>query len=151
MAAVFYNVTEEEKAQFEKVDLPVMLLTSTYDYFFEWENFTWRVNAGMNYPQNLNDFLSYNEMDGIESFDMEAYPFHGFKSDTYRRITLNGEYTNHTWFLKNKAGVPMVGLTVTEFLPHGLYPEYTKLAWDYVKHFTRNQETGEIIYNPYAE
>ena len=151
MAAVFYNVTEEEKAQFEKVDLPVMLLTSTYDYFFEWENFTWRVNAGMNYPQNLNDFLSYNEMDGIESFDMEAYPFHGFKSDTYRRITLNGEYTNHTWFLKNKAGVPMVGLTVTEFLPHGLYPEYTKLAWDYVKHFSRNQETGEIIYNPYAE
>ena len=41
--------------------------------FFEWENFTWRVNAGMNYPQNLNDFLSYNEMDGIESFDMEGW------------------------------------------------------------------------------
>ena len=44
-----------------------------------------------------------------------------------------------------------VGLTVTEFLPHGLYPEYTKLAWDFVKHFSRDQETGEIIYNPCAE
>ena len=45
----------------------------------------------------------------------------------------------------------MVGLNVTEFLPHGLYQEYANVAWDYLKHFSRNQETGEIEYNPYVD
>ena len=151
MAAVNYTPTEEQAAHFADVDLPVMLLTSTYDYFFDPDTQEWRENAMVNYPQNLRDFLGFNEMGTIEAYDMTTYPLHGFAADSYRRITLNVEYTNHTWMLKNAAGVPMVGLTVTEFLPHGLYPEYTKLAWDYVKHFSRDQETGEIIYNPYAD
>ena len=150
MAAVSYSATEEQRKQFEALDLPVMLLTSTYDYFFDWNTFEWRENAVVNYPLNLRDFLAFNEMPTIENFDMATYPLHGFKGDSYRRITLNGEYTNHTWFM-NKDGVPMVGLTVTEFLPHGLYPEYTKLAWDFCKHYTRNVETGEVIYNPFAD
>ena len=127
-----------------------MFLTSTYDYFFDTNTYEWRTSGMVNYPQNLNDFFSYNEMSTVE-YDMTTYPLHGFQADTYRRITLNGEYTNHTWFRFNDAGVPMVGLTVTEFLPHGLYPEYTKLAWDFVKHYSRDTETGEVIYNPYAD
>ena len=151
MAAVFQSPTEEQAAQFDALDLPIMFLTSTYDYFFDPDTMLWRENTAVNYPQNLRDFVAFNEMGTIEEYDMDTYPLHGFAADIYRRITLNGEYTNHTWFLKNKAGVPMVGLTVTEFLPHGLYPEYTKLAWDFVKHYSRNVETGEVIYNPYAE
>ena len=104
-----------------------------------------------NYPQNLKDFFEFNELPAIEEYDMETYPLHGFKHDSYRRITLNGEYTNHTWLVNNADGVPMVGLTVTEFLPHGLYPEYSKIAWDFCKHYSRDVETGAVVYNPYAD
>ena len=43
----------------------------------------------------------------------------------------------------------MVGLSIIEFIPHGLYQEYAKIAWDYMKDFSRDPETLEIIYNPY--
>ena len=40
----------------------------------------------------------------------------------------------------------MVGLSVFENLPHGLYQEYARVAWDFMKHYARDVETGEIIY-----
>ena len=43
----------------------------------------------------------------------------------------------------------MVGMNVTEKLIHALYPEYGRIAWDYIKHFSRNPETLEIEYCPY--
>ena len=151
MAAVNRVPTDEQRANFDSVDLPTLFLTSTYDYFFDSETFDWRVSGMCDYPQNLKDFFAFNGLTPVEEYDMETYPLHGFKHDSYRRITLNGEYTNHTWLVNNEAGIPIVGLTVTEFLPHGLYPEYSKIAWDFCKHYRRNVETGEVIYNPYAD
>lgn len=148
MAAVTYHATEEQEKAFEKTDLPVLLLTSTYDYFYDTSDFTFRTSAMCDYPSMLNDYLRYNEMPQIDAFDFETYPLHGFAESSYRRITLNNEYTNHTWLMNNRKGVPMVGLTVTEFLPHGLYPEYAKLAWDFCRHYTRNVATGEVVYHP---
>ncbi len=151
MAAVTYSATDEQKAAFKTIDLPVMLLTSTYDYFYDWVDFKWRASPMCDYPTMLNAFLSYNEMKTIDNYDMASYPLHGFAADTYQRITLNNEYTNHTWTLRNNAGIPMVALTVTEFLPHGLYPEYAELCWNFCKHYARNVTTCEVIYNAYAE
>ena len=151
MAAVSYSATEEQEKAFADVDIPIMLLTSTYDYFFDPNTLTFRTSGIVNYPLNLNDYLRYNEMPAIENFDFDTYPLHGFATDFYRRITLNNEYTNHLWLINNADGIPMVGLTVTEFLPHGLYPEYAKVAWEFCKHFSRNVETGEVIYDPYAK
>jgi hypothetical protein len=45
----------------------------------------------------------------------------------------------------------MVALSITEFLPHGLYEAFGRKVWNYVKHFSRNPETLEIVYNPYAQ
>ena len=44
-----------------------------------------------------------------------------------------------------------MGITITEGLVHALYPEYGNLMWDYAKHFSRDPETKEIIYNPYVD
>ena len=143
-----YIPTEEEAANFANWDIPILFTTSSFD-----------LSAGVNqaegtlgrsYLEHINRFLGFNEMPQYE-YDFEKYPFVGFEADQKIIKTLNNEYQNTTWFLKNDAGVPMVGLTVTEFLPHGLYPEYTKLAWDFCKHYRRNVETGEVIYDPYAE
>ena len=48
-------------------------------------------------------------------------------------------------------GVPMVALNYTEHLIHALYPEYAKIAWDFAKHYSRDQKTGAIKYNPYIK
>jgi hypothetical protein len=45
----------------------------------------------------------------------------------------------------------MVALNYTEHLIHALYPEYAEIAWDFVKHYSRDQKTGAIKYNPYIK
>ena len=45
----------------------------------------------------------------------------------------------------------MVGLSIIEDLPHGLYQEYAKIAWDFMKHYSRDTQTGEIIYRAYLD
>ena len=66
------------------------------------------------------------------------------------RRTLNGEYVNHTWLLKNDKGVPMVGVNVTEDLIHALYQEYGDVVYSFMRHYARDPETKEVIYNPYV-
>jgi hypothetical protein len=45
----------------------------------------------------------------------------------------------------------MVALNYTEDLIHALYPQYAKMAWNYLTRFSRDQKTGEIKYNPYIK
>jgi hypothetical protein len=45
----------------------------------------------------------------------------------------------------------MVALNYTEHLIHALYPEYARIAWDFFKHYSRDQKTGAIKYNPYIK
>ena len=53
--------------------------------------------------------------------------------------------------VRESDGAPMVGIAYTANLKHALYPEFGPLAWDWAKHFSRDQETGEIIYDPYVK
>jgi hypothetical protein len=36
-------------------------------------------------------------------------------------------------------------------LIHALYPEYAKIASDFAKHYSRDQKTGAIKYNPHIK
>jgi hypothetical protein len=42
----------------------------------------------------------------------------------------------------------MVALNYTADLIHALYPQFARIAWDYLIQFSRDQKTGEIQYNP---
>ncbi len=44
----------------------------------------------------------------------------------------------------------MVGVMYMEGMVHCLYPQYSEIIWDFCKHYSRNQETLEIEYNPYV-
>ncbi len=39
-----------------------------------------------------------------------------------------------------------MGLNVTEYLQHSLWPGYGDIAYDFFRHYRRSAETGEIIY-----
>ena len=151
-AALAYPATEEQAAQFAKYDIPVLLTTSTYDSFVVGDasiNDT-SANALFDYQGMINQYLAFNEMKTI-TYDFNTYRYFGAKADLYVENKLNGEYTNRMWMLRNDAGVPMVGLSITDFLPHGLYQEYGEIAWNFMKHYTRNLETGAVVYNPYVD
>jgi len=44
----------------------------------------------------------------------------------------------------------MVGLTFIDDIVHCLYPQYANMVWDFLKHYSRDLTTGEIVYNPYV-
>jgi hypothetical protein len=82
------------------------------------------------------------------AFDFDAYKLSGFQGDSWSVETLNDEHASYTWYLNDNQGVPMVALNYVKDLIHALYPEYANIAWDYMKHFSRDQKTGAIHYNP---
>ena len=45
----------------------------------------------------------------------------------------------------------MVALNYVKDLIHALYPEYAGIAYDYMKHFSRDQKTGELKYTAYVK
>lgn len=144
MSGMAHTPTEEQIAQFDTLDLPIMITTSTLDMGVVYD-----ANAGgigANHQGILQSFLGYNDMDALPGFDFEAYPISGFAADSGATITLNEEYLNHRWFLHNDDGIPMVGLSVTEDLTHSLYPEFADLMWSYASNFKRDLETGAVIY-----
>ena len=151
MSAAWYAGNEEQQAAFETVDLPILATTSTWDLGGAFSNPPIS-QISASYQENvMNTFMRYNEMDKQITFDFDTYPISGFRGDLFRKEVLNGEYDNYEWFMVREDGAPMVGIAYTQNLKHALYPEFAGLAWDWAKHFSRNQETGEIEYNPYVK
>jgi poly(3-hydroxybutyrate) depolymerase len=146
MAAAGYTGTPEQVAQFRKFRLPVIFTTSAFDLAGAFDPANGNIAVG--YQTQLNLFLGYNGMKKIEPYDFKAYPVNGFKADRIERTKLNGEYDNYRWYINDADGVPMVALAYTENLVHALYPDYAKVGWDFAKHFSRDQKTGAIRYNP---
>ena len=147
-AALTYLATEEQAAVFSNIDIPVLLTTSTYDSYIvnDAKINDSSANVLFDYQAVLNQYLTFNEIDAID-YDFDQYWIFGAKPDMYLETTLNGEYTNRMWMMKNDAGIPMVGLSVTDFLPHGLYQEYGSIAWNFMKHYRRNTETNAVEYS----
>ena len=146
-----FYVPDEEKLMkaYEGVELPIMFTTSSCDLGFTVDAKTH--NIGNFFQQIVNRFLRANHMAEIENFDFDTYPVVGFKADRWTSKTLNNEYRNQTWYLNNAKGIPTVAVSYTDSLVHALYPEYSKVAWNFMKHYTRNLETGEVEYNPYVD
>lgn len=146
MSAAGYEGNDEQKANYDTLELPILLTTSTYDLGGAFNTAEMTISTA--YQDTMNRFLAYDNMEPLE-FNFDEYPISGIPGDIYTKKLLNGEHTNHTWFQCDENGVPMVGVSYTANLIHALYPEFGKLAWDWAKHFSRNQETMEIEYDPY--
>ncbi len=140
--------TEAQAANYKNVDLPIMISTSEYDSPKNVDPVTKGIVE--EFHNLINTCLTFNEMENIPAADFDAYPRSGFKADVYASSVVNGDYAKHSWTFLNDEGVPMVGLTYMDDMIHCLYPQYANVVWDFVKHYSRNQETGAIVYNPYV-
>ena len=135
-----YIGTDEEIALLNEIGMPIMMFTSRYDV-----GFNGTIVAG--YQATINRFLGYNHLATVDNFDFDTYPISGFAGDIYRNFTVNGEKEVMQWQFCNEDGVPLVGYNFTEENIHALYPGYGYIAWEFAKHYSRNQETGAIEYN----
>jgi hypothetical protein len=149
MADMGYTGTPEQVAQFDRVDMPILFVTSTYDLHVPLDQTNRTVGA--RFKTQISLFLGYNGMKKTDAFDFNAYPVAGFKADRIENVTLNNEYKNTCWYINNTDNVPMSALSVTEGLVHALYPEYGKIMWNFARHYCRDPETGAIQYKPYSK
>jgi len=147
MAASPYTGTPEQAAQFKNAHLPVMFTTSSFDLGGAFDQAAG--NIAVSYQNQINLFLGYNGMKTV-SYDFKDFPIVGLQADRVEQIKLNGEYNNTRWYIDNPEGVPMVAVSYTENLNHALYPEYAKIFWNFSKHYSRDQKTGQIRYDLYA-
>ncbi len=143
MAMPLQQLPDTTAALYEKLDLPAMLITSSYD-FAAWDVEHNHLNDGGNFF--LQTYCAFNGIAPVKSFDYEAWPVIGRPFDSFRLTTVNGEWRNGEWLINNKQGVPMIGLNVTEYLQHSLWPGYGDIAYNFFRHYRRSKETGEIVY-----
>ena len=139
--------TAAEAARFGNTQLPIYLSTSSYDVR-RLQAAEGRINDNL-----ANQVKRWSGWNGVApfSFDFDANKLSGFRGDSWTVETLNGEYASYTWYLNNDKGIPMVALNYVKDLIHALYPEYARIAWEYMKHFSRDQQTGAIKYSPYVK
>ncbi len=147
LAGTNIEPTNAEVARFANTQLPIYLSTSSYDVR-RLQAANSRINDNL-----ANQVKRWSQFNGVPpvTFDFDTYKLSGFKGDSWTVDTLNNEYASYTWYLNNNKGYPMVALNYVKDLIHALYPEYAYSAWDYMKHFSRDQRTGEIKYNPYMK
>ena len=136
--------TAAELAKFSNRQLPIYLSTSSYDVRRLQAECS-RIND--NLANQVKRWAGFNGVAPF-NFEFETYKLSGFKGDSWSIETLNNEYASHTWYLHNDKGMPMVALNYVKDLIHALYPEYAPIAWEYMKHFSRDRQTGAIAYNP---
>ena len=135
--------TEEDAKKFENVNLPIVLSTSEY-------NMSKHETLDEEFYNLLSDLMELNDLEPLPEADFEKYPIAGFDADIYTENTINDDYVKHSWYMTDENGVPMVGATYIECIVHCLYPQHAEIIWDFFEHYSRDLETGEIIYDPYV-
>ena len=138
--------SDAEVAKFSNRQLPIYLSTSSYDVR-RLQAACGRIND--NLANQVKRWAGFNGVPPF-NFDFDTYKLSGFKGDSWTVETLNNEHASYTWYLNDSKGTPMVALNYVKDLIHALYPEYARISWEYMKHFSRDQQTGAIKYNPYA-
>ena len=136
---------EEEASHFEGLQLPVFVSTSEYNM-----GYYATLGDNENFYAFVSGMLELNHMDPLPEPDFDAYPIAGFKADIYTEEIMNDDYTRYTWTICNDDGIPLVGVAYITSINHALYPQHAQMLWDFFKHYSRNQETLEIEYDPYV-
>ncbi|MCQ2530251.1 MAG: prolyl oligopeptidase family serine peptidase [Lachnospiraceae bacterium] len=143
MAMPLFWVSKDMEENSQNLTMPMLLCSSTYD-FAAWDTKANHLNDGAQLL--FRTYQGYNGMAVPEQFDFVKYPFVGQPTDSMKITTVNGEWRNFEWKMNGTKGYPMMGLNVTEYLVHSLWPGYGDIAWDFFRHYRRDAKTGETIY-----
>lgn len=80
--------------------------------------------------------------------DYTQNPYWGFEVADEVRHSVQYGFAIWQGFKYDENGIPMLGLMHTEATTHTHYPGYAPLIWNWMKQFTRDTETLEVVYTP---
>ena len=126
------------------VGMPAMIMTSTGDLGFD--RTVGRLTD--NTLLTVDQFAKINGLDVAAERDFDAYPMIGMPTDNLEVFLLNGEWRDFRWTRVNADGVPVLAVNCIENLTHSLYPGHAQVAYEFMKHFSRDLDTGLSVYNP---
>lgn len=139
------TIPEDQVENFERTELPVIFGLSSFDGVRRMDALEGNLNEA---SRQMVTYWAKNNGIELTSYDFDIYPHIGFGGDVRVISTVNDEFEMITTYLKNSKGEPRVAFAYVKGMIHALYPEYAFILWDFVKHYSRDLSTGEVIYNP---
>lgn len=137
----------DQEENFYSTELPCIMTLSSFDPAGRRQDaLEGNLNEGT--QQMVTTFAKNNGIQ-LTSFDFDTYPHVGFGGDAIVTDKVNDEFEKVTTYLYNSEGEPRVAYVYVKGMVHALYPEYAFMLWDFVKNYSRDLTTGEIIYSPY--
>ncbi len=139
----FKDIIAEEKDQY---DMPWFFIAGTKDNFVPVSE-RGAENSGI--LQALNLFEELNEMGHTEYADLDESKVEWFgftQMEDFGEVPNSGSLTVRGGTIKNDAGIPMLSFNAVENWGHWNYPASAELMWSFFRQFSRDTETGELIY-----
>lgn len=145
MSGSVTELPEDEKENFMSVQLPAYLSLSSFDGTRRMDALEGNINEG---EQSMITLWAKNNGIVLPDFDFEKYPHVGLGGDASLVEKVNDEFERKVIYLNNSDGEPRVAFNYVYGMIHALYPEYSDMLWDFLKHYSRDLETGDVIYAP---
>ena len=139
----FTQIIADEK---DTYDMPWFFIAGTEDGFVPISE-KGAENSGV--LQALNLFEELNEMGHTEYADLdeEKVKWFGFtQMEDFGEVANSGSLTVMGGTIANDAGIPMLSFNAVENWGHWNYPASAELMWNFFKNYSRNTETGALIY-----
>lgn len=140
----FYTDLMNRIGEYEyDLDLPICVVgqgleteSTNHDGQYIWQDaidLIWELNEIMPYEEELN---------------YQKNPYWGFEVKEEERYSIPYGFAIWKGYNYDENGIPMLCLMHSEGTTHTHYPGYAQLIYDWMKQFTRDTETHEIVYTP---
>lgn len=142
------NISEDK---YDSIDLPVFFGTGTMDMYTSVVDKVWGKLNPKRIDNVINNALKLNEMDDqlidTSKLDYDKYQWYGFdvSKNTESYTSKHGLDINLTSY-SNKNNIEMVKIMAVKGMEHNHYTEFAPNIWNFLKNFSRDTETNELIY-----
>ena len=155
---VFANEITEIANNYSGGEIPLLYLCGDHDFFqmipvdgsskygtaFLFGNQVWDEDENVHIFSALQAYQKVNGLE-VSEMDMSANEYYGIALDEQKWITL-GDKEMYTGTLSNENGVVME-LAAIKDLAHWNYKPEAEYIWNFFKRYSRDVETGELIFN----
>ena len=155
---VFANEVIEIANNYTAGEIPLLYLCGDHDFFqmipvdgsseygtaFLFGNQVWDEDENVHIFSSLQAYQKVNGLE-VSEMDMSANEYYGIALDDQKWTTL-GDKEMYTGTLSNENGVVME-LAAIKDLAHWNYKPEAEYMWNFFKRYSRDVETGELIFN----
>lgn len=155
---VFANEITEIANNYSAGEIPLLYLCGDHDFFqmipvdgsseygtaFLFGNQVWDEDENVHIFSSLQAYQKVNRLE-VSEMDMSANEYYGIQLDDQKWTTL-GDKEMYTGTLSNENGVVME-LAAIKDLAHWNYKPEAEYMWNFFKRYSRDVETGELIFN----